>query len=842
MRAGQRVVGDRRQRRADDKCTAAYKEVAALKCTSDAESCSADSKCSGLLKTFYGACEKDEAKMKEVKAGVAKLECDALNKKCGAAYDAVKKNMCHQLKQEACNAESKCYASTKEFMAACKHDASKTKEISSAIDGLKCKVASCVAHKDVFTKYVKECPKNTDKDTCVKGKCNDATCCVWAGGSGDDDNCKTSYDKLEAAKCLANKDTCEKVTTCGKMLATTSKDCAKDDKMTAAIKKSVKALKCSSGPQISKVSPNVGQQDTAVTITGSDLFSGGSGLAEARLGNVVATIVKASSSAIVLRAGALATKTETKVAVLLVSKNGKKLTLDGAFKYTATGIITELSPSNGQLRTRVTLKGTNLLQGGQKFIKVTLGGIAALKFKGTNVAVDFYAGGLVTAKDKVVDVILYADTGAIVVLKQKFVYNPPSPDSCKAAGVYHKDKAMCTFPLDKGASCKGSFSPANPCRAQLLCDKTTSTCAAVEQRAALKKVAKDLQDKELDELEASVKDKSVAKAGPEKLRKLLKDYNAKAKPGSKATAAEKKAALVAKKKLRKAVQAVKTAEVDKGDKVKMQAADVGMNTKLAEKLGDSAEVDVAKATKKTNADSADKAKVCAEADVKHGEDGTMVIEMEEGDISVACKGEAPVSKVTLKKEQEEDLDTYTIQCWDEKSGKWGSGNEKKTDDEYKCGEFSGFIGSDEHESSKTTTTAPATTTAAATTTAPATTTAAATTLADKHSRCGKSTDAGYKACVSKTETLHGELKEFAKLVTEGSPTGDRMTKFFDTVSFKCCVAFTVGSELYAYFHGTSRSNAKQEESQIVHLNPKSSIALAKVCEDDFKANGCRTGL
>ena len=81
--------------------------------------------------------------------------------------------------------------------------------------------------------------------------------------------------------------------------------------------------------------------------------------------------------------------------------------------------------------------------------------------------------------------------------------------------------------------------------------------------------------------------------------------------------------------------------------------------------------------------------------------------------------------------------------------------------------------------------------ATTTTAAPTTTALPTTTLADKMLRCGKATDAGYDACVSKTNTLHAELHKLAKVV-EGSPASGRFTKFLDEASFKCCVSFTVG--------------------------------------------------
>ena len=68
-------------------------------------------------------------------------------------------------------------------------------------------------------------------------------------------------------------------------------------------------------------------------------------------------------------------------------------------------------------------------------------------------------------------------------------------------------------------------------------------------------------------------------------------------------------------------------------------------------VGESAEVEVAKAKTKTAAKSKDKKGICAEADVKHGESGVTVIEMEEKDISIACEGDTPVSMVTRGQNQ-----------------------------------------------------------------------------------------------------------------------------------------------------------------------------------------------
>ena len=109
---------------------------------------------------------------------------------------------------------------------------------------------------------------------------------------------------------------------------------------------------------------------------------------------------------------------------MLEATSGATTTSKGGFTYTAVGVITTVTPNVGQLGTVVVINGDRLLGGGAKAASVTLvGETTTIKSSGaTEVVVQASA----SAKTDSGDIVIVADTGAIVTGNGLFTYKTPS--------------------------------------------------------------------------------------------------------------------------------------------------------------------------------------------------------------------------------------------------------------------------------------------------------------------------------------------------------------------------------------------------------------------------------
>jgi hypothetical protein len=163
---------------------------------------------------------------------------------------------------------------------------------------------------------------------------------------------------------------------------------------------------------ITKVEPASGQHKTEVVISGERMHGGGSKIVTVLLADAVATIDAETTNEINVTAGASAAG---KGDVVVKADSGASTTLQDGFTYLAPGKISSVTPSKGQLNTKVTIVGTDLLGGGDELDKVTLDGTEATITTGdnaTHVEVVAQSGGA-----GVGDVVLTADTGAVVTAK-----------------------------------------------------------------------------------------------------------------------------------------------------------------------------------------------------------------------------------------------------------------------------------------------------------------------------------------------------------------------------------------------------------------------------------------
>ncbi len=202
---------------------------------------------------------------------------------------------------------------------------------------------------------------------------------------------------------------------------------------------------------VDSISPTRGQVGTIVTIRGLGLLSGTtSGTVSALLSGVAASVIRSSSTEVILQAGeppisrpviinATTGATEAppqyygvEGGVLILVRNPYGTSSDFFNVSTATGWQLEVSgminntyPIFGQVGTRITISGTNLLAYGTGLTHVTVGGVNATILDGaSNSLVLINAPLLQTFRS--VEMILYSDTGASIRSSpQAFEYREP---------------------------------------------------------------------------------------------------------------------------------------------------------------------------------------------------------------------------------------------------------------------------------------------------------------------------------------------------------------------------------------------------------------------------------
>ena len=166
--------------------------------------------------------------------------------------------------------------------------------------------------------------------------------------------------------------------------------------------------------EITAVAPGQGQGGTFVNISGTGLRGGGTAVAQVLLGGVAATIVAETNTLVTVRAGAAANVTGD-VDVVLTADTGATVTLAAGFEYVAAGAIAAVSPSSGQVGTRVTVTGAALRGGGAAVTSMTLNGVEVqqIVLQNDTMVVGVAAAGVAAANAAV---RLTANTGAVVEL------------------------------------------------------------------------------------------------------------------------------------------------------------------------------------------------------------------------------------------------------------------------------------------------------------------------------------------------------------------------------------------------------------------------------------------
>jgi hypothetical protein len=141
------------------------------------------------------------------------------------------------------------------------------------------------------------------------------------------------------------------------------------------------------------------------------MFGGGSDVATVTLGGVEAA-VSAGASATSIEVTAASPDTAGVGDVVLVADSGAVVTLVEGWTYVEAGEITKVEPASGQIGTRVTIYGSNLLAGGDDIDSVKLAGTEVSKIvSATDDMVEVVAAASLSAEG---EVVLVADTGAVV--------------------------------------------------------------------------------------------------------------------------------------------------------------------------------------------------------------------------------------------------------------------------------------------------------------------------------------------------------------------------------------------------------------------------------------------
>lgn len=188
--------------------------------------------------------------------------------------------------------------------------------------------------------------------------------------------------------------------------------------------------------RIDSVTPMIGRLGTYVNIVGSHLDLQTGGIDGVNISGVPAqTITSVSFQRLVVRAGdgpasgSLSLGSVKVVGRGLNTLNGMielALTLDSSWKYIAAGSITQVTPAEGQVGTRVTIKGQFLLGLGTRITYVGIGRYTATVLSSSNTSVVISTPTPTSQNfDTLVNLVVESDSGAQTVRQGAFTFRRP---------------------------------------------------------------------------------------------------------------------------------------------------------------------------------------------------------------------------------------------------------------------------------------------------------------------------------------------------------------------------------------------------------------------------------
>ena len=160
-----------------------------------------------------------------------------------------------------------------------------------------------------------------------------------------------------------------------------------------------------------------------MVIKGRNLLGYGSSLSSVTLlGIPVQKIRKQNDSYVEVEAGEYLTSNLGSVE--LTSSNGAKVSSPSGWSYIIPGVITTVSPNQGQVGTEVTISGTNLFGGGISAKNVTFSGIPVEKVLSSTSTKIVVKLGRSLSSGNPGDVVITSDTGATVIRRNGWTYRP----------------------------------------------------------------------------------------------------------------------------------------------------------------------------------------------------------------------------------------------------------------------------------------------------------------------------------------------------------------------------------------------------------------------------------
>lgn len=177
---------------------------------------------------------------------------------------------------------------------------------------------------------------------------------------------------------------------------------------------------------VSAVDPAYGQVGTRITITGTNLYTSGDRIVRVTLAGIEATRINTTSnSSITVQAVRPSQLGMFSGNVAVETESGATAVSTANFTYLSEGQILSVTPARGQVETIVRIRGERLRGGGDNVSRVLLAGVEANITSENNTEVVIRANPSSGNAEVTGDVVLIAESGAVVQRLQGWTYVEP---------------------------------------------------------------------------------------------------------------------------------------------------------------------------------------------------------------------------------------------------------------------------------------------------------------------------------------------------------------------------------------------------------------------------------
>ena len=192
---------------------------------------------------------------------------------------------------------------------------------------------------------------------------------------------------------------------------------------TGAVVRRLSAFTLATPGSITQVAPSFGQNGTRVRIMGTDLLQGNLSITSVTLAGIPATVQGTPSNMLirVIAGHSMAASQPSPVVITLSSGAVISSGTGVMYQYLIPGQFT-IAPSVGTVGTRVTISGTNLLQGGATVSQVLLNGVPSMVIEASNTSINVTAQVDVSGPRQG-DVVITSDTGSVLIGARLWTYN-----------------------------------------------------------------------------------------------------------------------------------------------------------------------------------------------------------------------------------------------------------------------------------------------------------------------------------------------------------------------------------------------------------------------------------